>query len=83
MRGLDELFDALAKSRFRSRFRLGAKGSVYLGQKDIDVTLQHARDFISNRLAPTEPKKDGRQTLMRGHPGFIAQHATQSVAGLA
>jgi hypothetical protein len=27
-------------------------------------------------LAPAEPKNDGLQTPMRGHPIFIAQHAT-------
>ena len=36
----------------------------------------HAADFVSKRLAPAEPKNDGKQTPMRGHPVFIAQHAT-------
>jgi hypothetical protein len=27
-------------------------------------------------LAPAEPRHDGRQTPMHGHPVFIAQHAT-------
>ena len=35
----------------------------------------HAYDFIRARLAPAEPKNDGKQTPMRGHPVFIAQHA--------
>lgn len=38
--------------------------------------LSHARDFIDKRLAPAEPANDGGQTPMRGHPVFIAQHAT-------
>ncbi|HKC28744.1 MAG TPA: DUF4186 family protein, partial [Jatrophihabitans sp.] len=27
-------------------------------------------------LAPAEPAKDGKQTPYRGHPVFVAQHAT-------
>jgi exodeoxyribonuclease V alpha subunit len=36
----------------------------------------HAADFIRIRLAPANPPNDGRQTPMRGHPVFKAQHAT-------
>ena len=28
-----------------------------------------------NRVAPADPVNDGKQTPMRGHPVFIAQHA--------
>ena len=76
MRELAELFDALAKSDFRRRFRLGAAERRYLDEKGLDVAVAHARDFVRERLAPAEPKNDGRQTPMRGHPVFIAQHAT-------
>lgn len=37
---------------------------------------QHARDIIASRLAAAEPRNDGRQTPYRGHPVFVAQHAT-------
>lgn len=40
------------------------------------VVVEHARDFISRRLAPAEPTNDGKQTPFRGHPVFVAQHAT-------
>jgi len=78
MRDLGELFDALARSRFRNRFRLGKKEAAYLDQRGMDIILilQHARDFITNRLAPAQPHNDGRQTPMRGHPELIARHAT-------
>lgn len=36
----------------------------------------HARDLIFKRLAPASPFKDGKQTPYRGHPVFVAQHAT-------
>ena len=76
MRDLDELFSALAQSKFRSRFRLGAKEAAYLHEKSLDVILEHGRRFIAERLADAKPKNDGKQTPMRGHPIFIAQHAT-------
>lgn len=38
--------------------------------------LEHAADFIEKRLAPAFPRNDGKQTPMRHHPVFIAQHAT-------
>ena len=76
MRELNELFEALERSEFRRRFRLGPRESAYLGEKGLAVVLRHARDFIETRLAPAEPANDGRQTPMRNHPVFIAQHAT-------
>ena len=76
MRDLDDLFAALAKSSFRSRFCLGPKEQAYLAEKTLPVILEHGRQFVRERLAPAEPKNDGRQTPMRGHPIFIAQHAT-------
>ncbi|WP_407530855.1 DUF4186 family protein [Methylobacterium oryzisoli] len=27
-------------------------------------------------LVPADPKNDGKQTPLRGHPAFVAQHAT-------
>ena len=72
----DKLFNALAKSTFRSRFKLKEKDKAYLNQKGIDTIRSHAKDFISKRLAPAEIPNDGKQTPMRGHPVFIAQHAT-------
>jgi predicted Fe-S protein YdhL (DUF1289 family) len=75
-RDLDEVFAALARSGFRSRFKLGKQDLKYLREKGLDAVLQHAADFIAQRLAPAEPKNDGKQTPWRGHPVFVAQHAT-------
>ena len=36
----------------------------------------HAAEIIAERLAPAEPRNDGRQTPYRNHPVFVAQHAT-------
>lgn len=76
MRDLDELFTALCRSPFRQRFRLGARERAYLGARGLPTVLEHAADFVAQRLAPAEPRNDGKQTPMRGHPAFIAQHAT-------
>jgi hypothetical protein len=76
MRDMDELFSALRRSKFRSRFRLAGKEAEYLRDKGLATILQHARDFITKRLAVANPANDGKQTPMRNHPVFIAQHAT-------
>jgi len=76
MRDLDELFEALKRSEFRSRFKLGACEAAYLREKGLETVLEHATDFVSKRLAPARIANDGKQTPMRNHPVFIAQHAT-------
>jgi len=76
MRPLDEIFAKLPHSRFRQRFELGAAEQAYLSEKGLPTVLGHARDFIERRLAPAQPANEGKQTPMRGHPVFIAQHAT-------
>jgi len=76
MRNIDELFSALGHSRFRSRFRLSGKEAEYFKQKGMATILEHARDFVMRRLAEANPVNDGKQTPMRNHPVFIAQHAT-------
>ena len=41
-----------------------------------ELPVEDAEDFVRTRLAPATPPNDGRQTPMRGHPVFVAQHAT-------
>lgn len=76
MRELDELFAALARAPFRQKFQLQGKDLEYLHNKGLPMVISHAHDFISKRLAPAFPVKDGKQTPFRGHPIFVAQHAT-------
>jgi hypothetical protein len=76
MRDLDELFKVLSKSAFRDKFRLNGKELDYLSAKGLPAVLDHARDFIAKRLAPAVIVNDGKQTPFRGHPVFVAQHAT-------
>ena len=73
---MTDIFDKLAKSDFRSKFKLKQKDKDYIFQKGLNTIEQHAYDFISKRLAPADIPNDGKQTPMKGHPVFIAQHAT-------
>lgn len=66
----------LSKSKFRSSFRLKDKDIEYIYKRGISKIIDDCYDFINNRLAMKEIVNDGKQTPMRGHPVFIAQHAT-------
>ena len=72
----DELFRRLCQSDFRSRFHLNDQERKYAAAKGLDVIQKHAEDFVEKRLSPENPENDGKQTPMKGHPVFIAQHAT-------
>ncbi|MBV9774180.1 MAG: DUF4186 domain-containing protein [Gemmatimonadetes bacterium] len=76
MRDLDDVFARLQTSAFRRRFRLRGRELEYLQSRALDTVLQHAADFVAKRLAPADIPNDGKQTPMRSHPAFIAQHAT-------
>ena len=66
----------LLQLNFRSRFKLRAKELEYIKDKSFDTIYSYVCDFIRDRVAPSEPANDGKQTPMHGHPVFIAQHAT-------
>ena len=72
----DGYLKKLRASPFRSKFHLKAKDIAYVKEKGVDKIKSHAYDFITKRLAPKDLPSDGKQTPMRGHPVFIAQHAT-------
>ena len=75
MKDYSTSFQRLARSKFRSRFHLSAADRQYVAEKGLETIRRHAEDFIRTRLAPANPPNDGRQTPMRGHPVFKAQHA--------
>ena len=66
----------LSSSKFRNSFNLKEKDKKYIKEKGIEIIEKHAKEFIQNRLSPEIILNDGKQTPMRGHPVFIAQHAT-------
>ncbi len=71
-----DILDELSKSKFRTKFKLTKKEIEYINDKGLDKIYSHACDFIKKRIAPAVIPNDGKQTPMKGHPVFIAQHAT-------
>ena len=67
---------SLKKSTFRSKFKLSLKDRDYIATKGLLTIREHVFQFINSRVALDFPKNDGKQTPMRNHPVFIAQHAT-------
>jgi hypothetical protein len=55
---------------------LAQKERDYIATKGLETIKDHAFEFINSRVTPDFPKNDGKQIPMRGHPVFIAQHAT-------
>ena len=72
---VDEALEKLKMSKFRSGFHLSEKDIEYIDERGLDLIRSHAADFVSKRLAPAVIPNDGKQTPMRGHPVFVAQHA--------
>ena len=75
MATIEQTLTRLKQSDFRAKFHLSKKDKEYISQKGMDKIRSHAEDFIRTRLAPKNPENDGKQTPMRGHPVFVAQHA--------
>ena len=75
MQTIDQALEKLKSSSFRAKFHLSEKDRAYVREKGMDTIRQHACDFIGARLAPADIPNDGKQTPMRGHPVFLAQHA--------
>ncbi len=73
---INTILEKLNHSKFRSSFHLKDKEKNYIKEKGLDTIESHAKDFIAKRLAPANPLNDGKQTPMKGHPVFIAEHAT-------
>ena len=73
---INKKLEQLSTSLFRNRFHLNQKEITYIKSKGMNKIIEHAYSFIQNRLASKEIENDGKQTPMRGHPVFIAQHAT-------
>jgi hypothetical protein len=73
---LDQKLDAVARQPFRAKFHLRGRERAAAELSDPATMRRHAYDLIAKRLAPAEPYRDGKQTPYRGHPVFVAQHAT-------
>ena len=75
MATVEQALSRLQRSAFRAKFHLSEQDRQYIADKGMETIQRHAADFIRTRLAPASIPNDGKQTPMRGHPVFIAQHA--------
>lgn len=73
---IDSTLQALAQQPFRARFHLRGRDAATVELRGMKVVRRHAAELLARRLAPAAPHKDGKQTPYRGHPVFVAQHAT-------
>jgi exodeoxyribonuclease V alpha subunit len=71
-----DLRKRITRSKLRSQFKMTDEESAYAKSRGKEILTKHAYDFLIKRLAPAQPQNEGRQTPMKGHPVFIAQHAT-------
>ena len=75
MPSIEDTLARLSRSSFRAKFHLSKADREYIAQKGIDTIRTHCEAFVAERLAPASIPNDGKQTPMRGHPVFKAQHA--------
>ncbi|UWF77742.1 DUF4186 domain-containing protein [Microbacterium neungamense] len=73
---LDARLQRIGKHPFRAKFRLYGRDRAIVDLRGMATVRRHAAEIIETRLAPAAPRNDGRQTPYRGHPVFVAQHAT-------
>lgn len=73
---LGPVFDRLKQSTFRRQRRLPQRELEHLRNRGMALVRGEAAELIATRLAPARPPEEGRQTPYRGHPVFVAQHAT-------
>lgn len=76
MDGLDARLHRIGQHHFRAKFHLYGRDRATVDTRGMTAVRKHAEELIAQRLAPAAPRNDGRQTPYRGHPVFVAQHAT-------
>ena len=73
---IEDILNKLNSSKFRSSFHLKSGDVNYIKEKILSKIESHTLDFINKRLKDVSKVNDGKQTPIKGHPVFIAQHAT-------
>jgi hypothetical protein len=73
---IDDRIDAIGRHPFRAGFRLRGRERAIVQLRGMAAVRKHAEELLAARVAPAAPDNDGRQTPYRGHPVFVAQHAT-------
>lgn len=57
---MNDIFDRLSKSKFRSSFHLNHKMKEYVNKNGIEKIKMYAYDLINKRLKPRIIKNDGK-----------------------
>lgn len=73
---LDERLRRIAQHPFRAKFQLRGRDRAIVDLRGIETIRKHAAKIVAQRVGDAEPFNDGKQTPYRGHPVFVAQHAT-------
>ena len=73
---INQKLENLKTSKFRNSFHLRKYMYSYIDKNGMSTIEKHCSDFIESRLSVYDANKDGKQTPTKGHPVFIAQHAT-------
>jgi hypothetical protein len=73
---IDDKLDVLAEQPFRAGFHLRGRERALVELRGVRAIRSHADDLIATRVAPANPRREGKQTPYRNHPVFVAQHAT-------
>ena len=73
---IEDILNKLNSSKFRSSFHLKSGDVNYIKEKSLSKIESNILEFINKRLKDISKVNDGKQTPMKGHPVFIAQHAT-------
>src|SRR3954462_2654769 len=73
---IDATLQRLSRQPFRAKFQLRDREAATVELRGMQAVREHAEELMATRLAPAEPYKDGKQTPYRGHPVFVAHHAT-------
>jgi hypothetical protein len=73
---LDARIERIGQQPFRSKFHLRGRDRGLAQLRGPATLRRHAEELIAKKVAPADPPNDGKQTPYRGHPVFVAQHAT-------
>ena len=76
METIDARIEQIGTQPFRAKFHLRGRDRGLAQLRGPETLRRHAEELIAKKLAPAEPANDGKQTPYRGHPVFVAQHAT-------
>jgi hypothetical protein len=69
---IDDRIDRASARPFGRRFHLRGRERATAELRGPRTMRAHAAEITAERLAPAEPRNDGRQTPYRNHPVFVA-----------